>query len=87
MAERNPFVQYNSSGENELEFTITLLIADHVNNIQGALLPITVTLEGAAGLTAEGVAYIEVQTTGIEVPELVFIFTMEQFNYTEKISG
>lgn len=86
-AERNPFVPSNSSGENVLEFTVTLLIADHVENIQGALLPVNVTLEGASGTSAVGTAYVEVQISAVEAPQLVFIFTMEQFNYTEKKSG
>lgn len=66
---------------------ISLTIADHLDNIHGALIPVTATIEGASGSIASGEVYVEVLISGVETPELLFTFWMEQFNYADKISG
>jgi hypothetical protein len=85
MTERNPFVNDNSTGENEITFTISVLVADNVANVQGSIIPINLKLEGASGNVAYGTANIEVQITGVETPILISQFTM--VDYMNKTSG
>ncbi|XP_053376677.1 uncharacterized protein LOC128547653 [Mercenaria mercenaria] len=85
MTERNPYVETNSTGMNELVFMITVMVADHVANTQGSIIPINVTLDGASGLSVAGGVYVEVQITGIEAPHLIFLFALT--NYINKTSG
>ncbi|XP_060556763.1 uncharacterized protein LOC132717340 [Ruditapes philippinarum] len=85
MTERNPFVNDNSTGENEITFTISVLVADNVANVQGSIIPINLKLEGVSGNVAYGTANIEVQITGVETPILISQFTM--VDYMNKTSG
>ena len=77
--ERNPFIDTNHTGENELTVTIAVLITDNLANTQGFLIPIYVTLNGASGTVASSSVNVEVQITGVETPNLISMFSVVDF--------
>ncbi|KAL4226676.1 hypothetical protein ACF0H5_014656 [Mactra antiquata] len=88
LRERSSFVDPASiQTSSQVTFVVSLVVADHVLNTAGSLIPITAVLEGATGFSANGTSNINVQISGTETPMLIFDFWMENFLNTDKVSG
>ena len=71
----------------EMWFTVSVHIADHVQNTQGSIIDVEVSVTGNTISPALGLATVQVQVTGTEYPNLIYDINAETFNYWTKLPG